>query len=235
LTGCSVFEASPARDSGYIENPERMNPWKERAGFLQRIWFKDQKELYATRERFTKIHFLPTRTDFLAELNWWDDVNIGSEKNYKDDVKEMALYIDNTLRDVFRNDPLKRFTVTESIDDSTVVYEFAIVELKPTKVVVNAAGTALGVLAPGGGIVKSTAKGSIAVEVKARDGKNNELLLAWADREIDRAAPFSFRDFSAYAHARKAVQFWAEDLLEAWNTPDSHVIEGPLPVTLNPF
>lgn len=147
----------------------------------------------------------------------------------------MAKFINETLEMVFREDPNKRFQVVQHADQSTVIYEFAIVELRPTKVVVNAAGTALGAVVPGGGLVKSTAKGSIAVEVSARDGKDNELLLTWADREIDRSAPFSFRDFAAYAHARKTVRRWAEDLLEAWTTPDTHLIEGPSPVTINPF
>lgn len=196
---------------------------------------KDQKELYATRDRFKKIHFRPTRTDFLQEAGWWEELNAAGRKEYDGDVIAMAKYTDETLREVFRSDPSSRFIVTELPDESTVVYEFAIVELRPTKVIVNAAGTALGALVPGGGIVKSTAKGSIAVEVSARDGKNNELLLTWADREIDQSSPFSFRDFAAYAHARRSVRRWAEDLLEAWTTPDTHLIEGPSPITVNPF
>lgn len=233
--GCSLMKADPAPDSGYIEHPERMSPWTERAAFVQRIWFKDRKEHYATRDRFKKISFRPTRTDFLKDAGWWDELNAAGQEQYKSDAIELAKYTDETLRKVFQEDPTKRFIVTEDPDDSTVVYEFAIVELRPTKAVVNAAGTVLGALVPGGGIVKSTAKGSIAVEVTGRDGKDNELLLTWADREIDQSAPFSFRDFLAYAHAKKTVRRWAEDLLEAWVTPDTHLIEGPSPITVDPF
>ncbi len=235
LAGCTLLKPDPAPDSGYIAHPEKMAPWNERAAFVQRIWFKDQKGLYATRDRFKKIHFRPTRTDFLKEAGWWDELNAAGKAEYDQDVQDMAQYTDATLREVFQSDPSKRFNVTEDPDESTVIYEFALVELRPTKVMVNAAGTALGAFVPGGGIVKSTAKGSIAVEVSARDGKDNELLLTWADREIDQSSPFSFRDFAVYAHARKTVRRWAEDLLEAWKTPDTHLIEGPSPITVNPF
>lgn len=233
--GCSLMKPDPAPDSGYIAQPEVMAPWKERAAFVQRIWFKNQKEHYATRDRFSKIHFRPTRTDYLSSPGWWDELNAAGREEYHRDALSMAEYLDQALSDVFTKDPSKRFVVTDTPDSNTIIYEFALVELRPTKVAVNAAGTALGALVPGGGIVKSTAKGSIAVEVTARDGSNEELLIAWADREIDQAAPFSFRDFAAYAHARKAARRWAEDLLEAWTTPDTHLIEGLSPVTIDPF
>lgn len=229
------MKADPAPDSGFIKDPAVMSPWEERAAFVQRIWFKDQKQHYATRDRFRKIRFLPTRTDFLQDAGWWDQINAAGQKEYREDTIEMAKFADDTLRQVFQDDPTKRFVVSETTDSRTVVYEFAIVELRPTKAVVNAAGTVLGALVPGGGIVKSTAKGSIAVEVSARDGSNNELLLTWADREIDRSSPFSFRDFTAYGHAKRTIRRWAEDLLEAWTTPDTHLIEGPSPITVDPF
>lgn len=206
LWGCAAIRPDPAPDSGYIQHPEQMSPWPERADFVQRIWFKDRAQHYATRSRFTKIYFRPTRTDFLQSAGWWDALNSAGREQYQHDAKEMATFLDATLREVFKQDPLKRFEVTENPDATTVIYEFAIVELRPTKVAVNAGGTALGMIVPGGGLVKSGAKGSIAVEVTARDGKDGDLLLSWADRRIDRTAPFSVRDFAEYAHARKTAR-----------------------------
>ncbi len=229
------MDGDPAPDAGYIEHPEKLAPWPQRAAFTQRIWFKDQKEHYRTRDRFTKIHFNPTRIDYLRDVGWWDSLNSAGKEAYQKDAQEVAKYLDQELKITFSEDPSKRFKVVDTIDEETVIYEFAIVELRPTKAVVNAAGTALGFLVPGGGLVKSTAKGSIAVEVNAYDGANRELLLSWADREIDRVSPFSFRDLSAYGHAHKTIRRWAEDLLKAWNTPDTVVIEDPSPVTLDPF
>jgi len=235
--GCSSLKVAPAPDSGYIPHPEEMAPWPQRAAFAQRIWFKDKAKFYATRTRFTKICFSPTRTDFLRSPGWWDKLNSAGQKNYQNDTQTMAKYMDDTLRKVFRNDPSNRFEVVECPDKNTIVYEFAIVELRPTKVAINLGGTVLGFVRTGAGLVTAVAgsKGSMAIEVTVRDGRDNALLISWADRRVDRLSLFSFRDFVKYAHARRAVQEWADEVLMDWNTPDTVVIAKPPIITVNPF
>lgn len=215
-----------------------MAPWTQRAGYAQRIWFNNRRQFYATRSRFTKIYFSPTRTDFLRSPDSWDQLNSAGFAQYKEDSKTMAKCLDDTLRKVFREDPLKRFKVVNRPDKDTVIYEFAITELRPTKVAVNVGGTVLGFFVPFAGLATTVAadtQGSIAVEVTARDGKNHELLVAWADRRVDRLALFSVRDYEKYAHAKITIQQWAEALLMDWNTPDTVWIERSYPLTLNPF
>lgn len=239
LCGCSsiqgVLSADPAPPAGFIKEPEKLAPWPERAAFLQRIWFADRDKLYATRSRFKKILFKPTRTDFLLKPGWWTQLNTIDQAGYRSDVEEFARYVDASLRRAVERDPNQRFVIAPQPDAETVVYEFAITELVATKVHVNLAGTALGAVVPGGGLVKSTAKGSVAVEVAAYDGGNNELLLTWADRKVDQGSLFSFKDFSQLGHQRKAADSWATSLIEVWNTPASHKVEGLSPFTLSPF
>ncbi len=237
-SGCALLKTDPAPDAGYIQNPGDLAPWPERAANVQRIWFKDRKLFYATRDRFTKICFRRTRTDFLNFPGWWDTLNAGGRERYCEGALAMARYVDETLRSVFAEDPLKRFEVTEEPDGHTIVYEFAIVELCPTKVAGNVFCSALGFLIPYyGGLSRVVVKtrGSLAVEVTAKDGETGEVLVAWADRKVDRITPCSIRDFEEYGHARRAVRRWATDLLMAWNTPESVTIEPEPPFTLNPF
>lgn len=236
--GCSSIDPEPIPDSGYIDHPIKMVPWTQRAAYAQRIGFKSRRQFYATRARFTKICFRPTRIDFLRSPGPWDQLNSSGYEQYKEDAKTVAKCMDDTLREVFCKDPLKRFKVVTRPDKNTIVYEFAIVDLRPTKVAVNVGGTVLGFFIPLAGIATTVAadtQGSIAVEVTARDGKNNELLVCWADRRVDRLALFSFRDYEKYAHAKVTMRQWAEALLMDWNTPDTVWIERPYPVTLNPF
>lgn len=239
LTSCStlggLLKASPGQPSGYIERPELLGEWPEHAPFLQGIWFKDRETLYRTRERFKKICFRPTRIDFLARRGWWDELNSLDKEGYRKDVQDFAQHLDRVLREAVTNDPRKRFVLAEVPDAETVVYEFALTELVPTKTHINVLGTAAGAVLPGGGAVKVLAKGSVAVEVKAFDGANGDLLLTWMDREHDQASLFSFRDFSVYGHARKAAVAWAEALIEAWGTPGDHIVEDESPITLSPF
>ena len=238
LCACSriadTLRADPAPDSGFIQTKEQIGEWKDRAP-VHKIWFKDREAFYKNRDKYKKILFRPVTTHFLIEGGWWHNLNTADKEDYRKEVEEMAAYIKQTFEEAFRDDPNKRFTVVDVADKETIVYAFALTELIATKAHINAAGTALGLLVPGGGIVKTTAKGSIAIEANIYDGGTNELLVAWADREQDRSALFSFSDFSWYSHARDTVNTWAEQLVEGYNTPIDHKVEDRSVFTLNPF
>lgn len=88
---------------------------------------------------------------------------------------------------------------------------------------------------PGGGLVKTTAKGSIAIEVKVIDGDTGELIIQWADREQDQSSLFSLNDFSWYSHARGIVDTWAQQLVALHNTTTDKLVEDSLPFTLSPI
>lgn len=234
-SACSIFQTDEAPPAGYIKEPEKLSPWPERAAFLQKIWFADREKLYSTRSRFKKICFRPTRTDFLMKRGWWSELNSVDSEGYQQSVNDFARYLDQALADAVNNDPQHRFELTTEPDASTVVYEFALTELVLTKVHMNIAGTALGALIPGGGLVSASAKGSVAVEVAAYDGADSALLLTWIDRKVDQESLFSFRDFSQLGHQRRVADEWAHDLVEVWNTPATHKVEGLSSFTLSPF
>jgi hypothetical protein len=228
------LRSDPAPDSGFIQTKEEFGAWKERAP-VHKIWFKDRDKFYKERDKYTKICFRPVTTDFLITRGWWDNLNTADMGEYRKEVAEMALYIKQSFEKAFREDPRKRLAIVDSPDAETIVYAFAITELVATKAHINAAGTALGIFVPGGGVVKAVAKGSIAIEANVYDGGTNELLVAWADREQDRSSLFSFLDFSWYSHARDTVNNWAEQLVEGYNSPIDHTVEDRTPFTLNPF
>jgi hypothetical protein len=238
LTSCSrlsdALKADPAPDSGFIKTKEPIGAWKERAP-VHKIWFKNRDTFYKERDKYKKIHFRPVTTDFIITNGWWDHLNTADQQDYKKEVEEMALYIKQAFDTAFREDPNKRFVVVDKPDKETIVYALALTELVATKAHINAAGTALGIFVPGGGLVKATAKGSIAIEANIYDGATNEHLVAWADREQDRASLFSFSDFSWYSHARATVDNWAQQLVEGYNTPIEHKVEDRTLFTLNPF
>ncbi len=237
LNACGITEvlrSDPAPDTGFIQAKDNVGPWRERAP-VHKIWFKDREKFYKERDKYKKICFRPVTTDFLIERGWWHNLNTADMDGYHKEVSEMAVYIQQSFEKAFREDPRKRFVVVDSPDAETIVYALAITELVATKAHINAAGTALGMFVPGGGVVKATAKGSIAIEANVYDGATNELLVAWADREQDRSSLFSFSDFSWYSHARATVDNWAQQLVEGYNTPIDHTVEDRTWFTLNPF
>jgi hypothetical protein len=229
-----ALRADPAPDAGFIQTKGQIGSWKERAP-VHKIWFKNREKFYRERDKYKKICFRPVETHFMIKRGWWDNLNTADKDEYKKEVEEMAAYVKRAFEQAFRDDPKKRFSVVDTPDKETIVYAFAITELVATKAHINAAGTALGIFVPGGGLVKTTAKGSIAIEANVYDGGTKELLVAWADREQDRGSLFSFSDFSWYSHARDTVDNWAQQLVEGYNTPIDHKVEDRTLFTLNPF
>lgn len=99
----------------------------------------------------------------------------------------------------------------------------------------DAAATVAGVFIPGTGIIRLFGSGSIAIEGMVIDGKTGELLAAFRDREADKSAPISVRDYQMYAHIRRTMDDWADQLAELAGTVPTHQVKDSLPFTLKPL
>lgn len=88
---------------------------------------------------------------------------------------------------------------------------------------------------PGGGLIKVAGKGSVAIEGAVRDADTGEILFEFRDREGDKAAPFTVKDFQRFAHAQVAFDEWAKQLVELLATPVTHMVDDSLPFTLSPL
>lgn len=238
LIGCNTivkqFKASPAEPSGFIANYQDMKENREHAPF-HGLWFKDKAEFDRTRDKFKKIYFKPITTEFVSNKGWWDKLNSPDCDEYRQDLKKISDYAKQAFDKAFELDPHKKLIVTQEPDSETVIYEIAIVELIATKAHINAIGTVAGSLVPGGGLVKTSATGSIAIEVKVIDGETGEIIIQWADREQDQNSIFSLSDFSWYSHARKSIDTWAEQLVELHNLTTKDQVDDSLPFTLDPL
>jgi hypothetical protein len=236
-SGCGgilrLMKADPAPPSGFIDQPEKMVEMRHHAPFHS-LWFKNRDWFDKTRGKYKSIYFKPITTKFVLDRGWWSSLNSVDREQYQKDLEEIARFGTEAFREAFRNDPQRRHAVVDVPDKETIVYEIALTELIATKAHINAAGTALGAVVPGGGLIKSAAKGSVAIEVKVIDGESNELIIAWADREQDQSSLFSFSDFVWYAHARKSFSTWAEQLVTLHNVTTNDLVEDSLPFTLDP-
>jgi hypothetical protein len=88
---------------------------------------------------------------------------------------------------------------------------------------------------PGTGIIRLFGSDSIAIEGMVRDGRIGELLAAFRDREADKSAPISVRDYQMYAHIRRTLDDWADQLAELAGTVPTHQVKDALPFTLDPL
>jgi hypothetical protein len=245
-TACSVFKARPAEDSGFLPYPELLKPMPERAPF-NAVYVPDPKRLEELRMKYQSISVLPINTlPAEAKIKSWG-LPPGVEASRIADLRELSGYFHTRLESAFSEydgDGLsaegvpivvRKFTVRDEPTDQTLVLEIAITEISPNVPEVSAVATVAGFFVPGSGIIRVFGSGSIAIEGILRDGKTGDLLAEFRDREADKSAPISVRDYQMYAHIRRSLDDWADQLAELAGTMSTHQVKDSLPFTLNPL
>ena len=205
LTGATtaqagLFKASPAPVSSFIENPQQLSSNRQRAPF-HKYWRNPSAQAWAKVNGFNQIAVAPVDVRHLRARS-----DLFSRRGGKDrrPVGEMANY----MRTRFEQQITKggAYKVARKKGPKTLVLELALVELNPSNVGVNAVKTGAQVFVPGAGFLGGQfTRGKFAVEGKLRNGETGELLMQFADREQDKTSLLSFRDFSPYAHDRRAI------------------------------
>jgi len=234
LSACSIIKANPAPHSGFLPHAEFLKPLPERSPF-NAVWYKNRAAFYELKKGFTNIYIAPVNTVILEAKLRKERLSKSSLEYRIEELKEFGRYAETRLKERIKDFPQTNITVVSAPGPKTLVLEMALVELSPTIAAVNLLGTISSFFIPGSGLVKSLAKGSIAMETIIRNGENNEILVEVKDREIDKSAPFTIRDFAKYAHARKIIDEWAEIFAELSATDYDHKVDGLLPITINPL
>ncbi len=238
LSSCSqanqVLKAGSAERAGFIPSVLDLKEERARSPF-HGVWYKDEDMFYQRRAETTKLYLLPVRTDFLLEKGWWSELNSLDREEYEKDVKELAAHFDSELQNAFENHESNRWKIVTEPDEESLIIEYALVEVVATKVHINAIGTTLGFFVPGGGLISRAGGGSVAFEANIYDGKDGELLLSLADREADKLAVVTLKDYQFYAHARKTIMEWSEQFAELANTEKEITVEDSSAVTIEPW
>ena len=150
---------------------------------------------------YDKIYIAPVDTSHLLEMDLWKEGEAGASGEFEEDVKEIAVKVREYLNQVFK-EPQEgvenRFTVVDSPrGPKTIVLEFAIVEIIPSKAILEAASW----VAPfGTGIIVSRFNVSTAaMEGRFTDGNSGQVVLAFADREGEKVRPVDLGGFTWYA------------------------------------
>jgi hypothetical protein len=133
LVGCRTGSAP---DSGFLEEPERMTRI-ERLPF-QRVWYDSEVDW----TRYTEVIVAPVNTEYLMEMPWWQEVTFPGDR--RKDARELGLYLQSGVFDAFEADPNKRLRpiafASGEPGPQTLLLEMALVELVPTKPVLDVLG-----------------------------------------------------------------------------------------------
>ena len=234
---CSSLETRNLSPSPFLEHGSALQPLPQRSPF-QGNWFAGRGELDDLRKTFNQIHVRPVNTSFILFEENPAAPGRRTSSAAPEDIREMADFMDRSLRAAFSAGTRVKWSVVTSPGPRTFVLGAALVELNPTGAALNAAKSVAGFFIPGaplvsaaisvgaGAVADAAADGSIAIEVKVWNGETGKLLAEFFDRREDRSALIvNLNDYSAYGNARRAVEEWAEHLVELLETGSEHQVE----------
>jgi hypothetical protein len=225
--GCTVKEAPSA---GFVDKSKmETDPTLP----FQRVWIKPGFD----KSRYTKLYVAPVNTSYMLQMTKWQE---GIKKDdIEKDVAKLAVFTQDTIKKAFREDPKQRMEILESSPNSpdALVIEMALIEVVPSKVVLNALG-----YAPFGiGLAITAVRGladdvsSVAIEARLRDAATREIVAMIADREIEQRAIVSVRGLTWYSHAQAIITNWANQFVEIANRKPDETVKGAGRFTLKPW
>ena len=232
-----VLAASPAPDSGFLQDADKMTPHPDRSPF-DRAWLAPG----FSYDHYTKMYVAAVDTHHVLSMSIWEQINIRSI-DVKQDIADIANEFHQDVEKAFTDDPKHHFEVLhdpKQIDDKTLVVQLALVELVPNKAALGVLGTAawaapLAIGIPVGTLAAFTDQGSISFEGRARDGGTGDVVAMCADREIGPMRVVDFRSMTWYGNAHEIVARWAETLVQLANTPPDTKVEHAAYFTLSPW
>lgn len=234
LSGCSLLKASSAKQFVFVPQPELLAEHRDRAPFFG-YWVSDPNEYFNVRRKLARFYIAPVNTQFaeqqLAEV--YRDKK--KRKQRIEEARELARYFREKLKMSLAMRSGGRFQSVEEKTPGALELQLAIVQITPTNPTINLAGTIAGFFVPGGGLIKYAGEGSIAIEGYVESSAVQTTYEQFADREGQKAAPFTLKDYQRYAHIRIAIDDWSEHIATLLTTAPEYKVEDSLPVSLNPF
>ena len=224
-SGC---KASAAPDSGFLDDSNKMKGDPD-LPFAKGYWDRS-----VPQQKFTEIYVSPVNTRYVMAQNIWERTN--EVQVSKDDIQrsldEMAKYMKESFEKAAASDPKHRFVVVDKAGPNTIVLEMAIVQLVPSKVVLNALGflswipTAVTVVGSTITSSEDQGKGLIAMEARLRDGATNEVVGMFADREHPPAALLDIKALNWWAPCKTVIDQWSMQFIEVANNPGKKVADS---------
>jgi hypothetical protein len=205
LVGC---KAKPAQSVGFAD-AQLMKA--DRSVPFQKFWRKPDVEW----ERYRKVYVADVNTDYMLTLTEWQKGE--RKKEITKDVRDLGVYTREAIKKAFREDPNHRFEVLDAPtnDSRALVFEMALIEVVPSKVMLNALGYAPFGVGLGLKALRAIGndKSTVAFEARLRDAGTGNVVMLAADREAEQAAVADLRALTWYSHAQGIVNDWSKQFV----------------------
>jgi hypothetical protein len=227
LIGC---KAAPAPSAGFADPLHMKN---DPDVPFNRFWRKPGVDW----KSYDKIYVADVNTSYMLKMTAWQK---GEQwQDIEKDVRKVAVYERGSIEQAFRDDPNHRFQVIDSPthDPHTLVLEVALIELVPSKVILNLLQFAPFYVGTGISAVRTAAndKSTAAFEARERDAASGEVLMLAADREAEQFAIIDFRGLTWYSDVEGIMDDWSKQFVLIADTKTGEKIEGVSTFRLLPW
>ena len=206
LAGC---KATPAPPVGFAD-ADLMKP--DPSVPFQKFWRNSEVDW----GRYRKVYVADVNTDYMLKLTEWQKGE--RKKEIAADVHELGVFTRDAIRKAFREDPNHRFEVLDEPagDPEALVFEVALVEAVPSKVMLNVLGYAPFGVGMGLKALRAIGndKSTVAFEARVRDAGTGDVVMLAADREAEQSAPVDLRALTWYSHAQGIINDWSKQFVK---------------------
>jgi hypothetical protein len=227
LAGC---KADPAPSAGFAD-PTLMK--HDPNVPYNKFWRKPDLDL----KNYDKIYIAEVNTSYMLKMTDWQK---GERKDQiQRDVQTLAVYAHDSIQKSLRTDPTHHFQVIDNptTDPHTLVCEVALIEVVPSKVVLNTLGYAPFFVGTGITVARDIGndKSSVAFEARTRDAATGEIVMLAADREAEQYSPIDLRGLTWYGDAQGIIDDWSSLYVKVLNSKPGEKINGSSTIRLLPW
>jgi hypothetical protein len=227
LAGCKAGEAKSA---GFVDKQQMQ---RDPAMPFHRVWIMPGFD----DAHYTRLYVAPVNTAYMLKVSDWQK---GERKDQLvQDVAKLGKYTEAAMIKAFREDPEHRMEVVDSptTQPATLSLEVALIEVVPSKVLLNALGYAPFFVGLGITAVRTVIndQSTVAFEARFRDAASGTIVMTMADREGQQMAPVTVRGLTWYGFAEGIINDWAAQFVLIMNRKPGEKIKDTDPITLQPW
>jgi hypothetical protein len=227
LPGC---KAAPAPSVGFADSSlMKQDPNVP----FNKFWRKPNVEWNS----YSKIYVAEINTSYMMKMTVWQKGE--RQADIENDVRNLAAFARGSIVKAFHEDPRHRFQVVDAPahDPHTLVLEVALIEVVPSKVLLNALGYAPFFIGTGVTVVRTIAndKSTAAFEARTRDASTGDIVILAADRESEQFAVIDVRGLTWYSDAEGIINDWSKQFVLLANARPGEKVEPSSTFRLLPW
>jgi hypothetical protein len=206
-------EVAPPISAGFLPDPARMM-WDHRFPF-QRSWVQPGVDF----KNFSEVMLGPISLEYLARP---PAASAGTPEDNRHAAVDAAVFAGEAFTHAVQDDPSHRFTIVSRADAKTIVVEMAIVELVPSMRPSSADAFGVPTTTSVSSALQREAnlngRGTIAMQLKLRDGTTNQVIAIFADARRAKAPAGDEKITPGYGFADQIAGDWMRQIVAMLNS-----------------